>query len=66
MGMTGPADGKMVLELKKVGLKVLKHYGTTVAVGAGLLTIGALCTLLDQIGAHEVVVNAMIWKKLGH
>lgn len=60
------ADKKAIGDLKKVGLKVLKTYGNTVAVGAGLLTIGALSTLLTHIGAGEIVESAMIWKKLGH
>jgi hypothetical protein len=59
-------QSKVVRELQKVGVTVLKRYGTTVAVGAGLLTMGALCTLLQHVGAGEVVDNAMLWKKIGH
>jgi hypothetical protein len=59
-------QSKVVLDLRKVGLTVLKTYGNTVAVGAGLLTIGALCTLLQHVGAGDVVENAMLWKKIGH
>ena len=57
---------KAVQELQKVGLNVLKTYGNTVAVGAGLLTLGLLCTLLQHLGAGEVVEAAMLWKKIGH
>jgi hypothetical protein len=57
---------KVVGELQKVGLKVLKTYGNTVAVGAGFLTVGLLLTLLQHLGAGEVVENAMRWKKIGH
>ena len=60
------SNAKIVAELQKVGLKVLKTYGNTVAVGAGLLTIGALCTLLQHVGLGEVVDNALIWKNSGH
>ena len=55
-------DKTVITPLSKVGLKVLNTYGKTVAVGAGLLTIGALATVLDSIGAHQVVENAMLWK----
>jgi hypothetical protein len=55
-----------VTDLQRVGLKVLQRYGTTVAVGAGVLTVGALCTLLQHIGAGDVVENAMFWKRIGH
>jgi hypothetical protein len=57
---------KVVADLQKVGLKVLQRYGTTVAVGAGVLTVGALCTLLQHVGAGDVVENAMFWKRIGH
>ena len=57
---------KVVTDLQRVGLKVLQRYGTTVAVGAGVLTVGALCTLLQHIGAGDVVENAMFWKRIGH
>jgi hypothetical protein len=57
---------KVVTDLQKVGLKVLQRYGTTAAVGAGVLTVGALCMLLQHIGAGDVVENAMFWKRIGH
>ena len=60
------SNAKIVAELQKVGLKVLSRYGTTVAVGAGLLTIGMLCTLLQHVGLGEVVDNTLIWTKIGH
>lgn len=56
---------KVVADLQKVGLKLLQRYGTTVAVGAGVLTVGALCTLLQHVGAGDVVENAMFWKRIG-
>lgn len=60
------SQSKVVLDLQKVGLAVLKTYGKTVAVGAGLLTVGALCTLLQHVGAGDVVENATFWKRIGH
>jgi hypothetical protein len=52
--------------LQKVGVKVLRTYGNTVAVGAGLLTVGMLCSVLQHVGLGEIVDNAMAWKKFGH
>jgi hypothetical protein len=68
LGTQGRAttQSKVVRDLQKVGLAVLNTYGKTVAVGAGLLTIGLLCTLLQHIGAGDVVEKAMLWKRIGH
>lgn len=59
------SDKRAVGELEKVAVKVLKTYGNTVAIGAGILTIGGICTVLDAVGLHAVVENAMLWKNIG-
>lgn len=58
-------SSRAVTDFRKVGIKVLTTYGNTVALGAGLLTIGALCSLLHSFGAGDIVDNAMLWRKIG-
>ena len=55
---------KVVADLQKIGLQTLKKYGDHCAVGAAMLTMGSLFTLISNLGGGDIVGYTFAWMAL--
>lgn len=51
---------KPIIEVKKHLNTILSKWAGTVGVGAGVMTLGAMATLLHQLGASDVIFDQLL------